>query len=240
MNRLGRDQKLAIELALLCEGVELKPGEVFVVVDGDRIGNSAATPLLRNEIDEAIRVSKIIHKGQNFIEHWTRQHHGQVLIDGGDNSVLKIGRTARLEKLREGYAKTTGFTLSIGVGLTTETADKALVVAKWRGRDRVVIYDNQVEQDFIKASLEANDAVKLQSQIGENQEPGQNEEPADPHETVEGFELSPLDVHNMKMLQRGETLSDHDLSWLKECELAETDAAGKPTLTQLGREIIGV
>lgn len=165
---LTEDQHLEISMTLLEQGYDLGPEDLYVVVDGDHIGNSAATPLLHNNVAKAVEVSKLIHRGQNFISWWAEHHGGQVLIDGGDNSVLILPKSVNLEDLRTGYHDLTGFTLSAGTGVTTENADKALVVAKWRGRDQVAAYDDQCEQDFMRASAEANDAVKLKAEIGES------------------------------------------------------------------------
>lgn len=234
MRRIGKDEELLIQFAMLAEGIgDLAENEVFVVVDGDHIGNSAATPLLRNDVETAIKVSKLIHKGQHFIEWWTRRHAGAVLIDGGDNSVLKLGGDAPLDNLREGYHDTTKFTLSIGVGKTTEQADKALVVAKWRGRDRVVNFDQSVEDDYRTIQSQTNDLTKLKSQM----ESAEEEE--DDGASTQGYELTTEDVENMRLISQGKQIDEQDLAWLKECGLAETSSAGTPALTYLAKEIIG-
>ena len=165
---------LLLGAQLVLNEMTIGPDQYFVIVDGDHIGNSAATPLLHNDVEKAMRVSKLIHSGQSYIAWWSRHVGGQSLIDGGDNSVLLIPRIANLEELRDGYREKTGFTLSVGTGPTTEQADKSLVVAKWRGRDQVVNYDDQAEKDFKRAQAEANDALKLHAEIGESFKIGQN------------------------------------------------------------------
>jgi hypothetical protein len=52
-----------------------------------------------------------------------------------------------LEQLRKDYQYMVQATLSIGYGQTISQAGKALLVAKERGKDQVVQYDESVEQE---------------------------------------------------------------------------------------------
>lgn len=233
--------KNLIHLAVLLENIVAKPDEHFVIVDGDHIGNSAATPLLHNDVEKAIKVSKLIHAGQSFISWWSRHVGGRSLIDGGDNSVLLIPQIANLEELRDGYKLKTGFTLSCGTGRTTEEADKALVVAKWRGRDQIAKYDAQCEVDFKKAQAEANDAVKLQAEIGEStlaEDLGIAQDVEDWSGAAEGLEISAYDWNLLVKIAREQPveIDDAGLGFLKEAGLIMfTPASRSPQLTELGK-----
>ncbi len=231
MHTLTSDDRLAVEFALLTEGSELKPGEVFIRVAGDR--DAAPPPSAgQDDLDETMKLLKQLHRGQHFIEQWTRKNHGTLLLEGDDHTALKVSRAANIVTLRDGYYAETSLTLSIGVGQTIVEADRALTVAQFRGRNRIVLYNlNEVEADFTRASLEVTKPMGESEAAPEAKE---NEE------MVDGFELTALDLHHMKALTRGEEVNPQDLAWLKECAVVETDASGKPALTTLGKEIIGV
>ncbi len=186
-------------------------------------------------------VSKLIHAGQALINWWTLHNGGRSLIDGGDNSLLIVPRTADLEGLRKAYHTKTGFTLSVGTGATTEEADKALVVAKWRGRDQIANFDSQTAKDFQQASAEASDALKLKAEIGESEEVGLE---ADPWAgAAEGVEISGYDWNTLMKISKNQPVesTDPSVQWLQEIGLVMFSPSSRsPLLTGLGQQYVGI
>lgn len=141
--------------------LECTKGWWYFVVDGDDIGNQAALPLLKDQEKLAGAVSKKIHKGQQSIQTWVESVGGEMILEGGDNAVFKVECDPEdneeaedllddIEVLRGTYETETGFTLSVGMGFSPSSANKSLLVAKERGKNQTVVYDEEVEEEYLE------------------------------------------------------------------------------------------
>jgi hypothetical protein len=117
--------------------------------DGDNIGQRHARTILSDDINAVREVSEHITAGNNYIRQFVEQHGGQWISGGGDEFTFEAPAEfiELLEQLRKDYQYMVQATLSIGYGQTISQAGKALLVAKERGKDRVVQYNESVEQE---------------------------------------------------------------------------------------------
>lgn len=134
---------------------ELKIPEnmIYIALDGDGIGRLCGRAVIANDADQLHKVSARIDAAQSFILHWANQHKGIKISGGGDEGVIAIPREAldSVESLRKDIEHAFGYTVSVGVGKDLAEAGTALLVAKLRGKDRIVKYSKDIKYDIKKA-----------------------------------------------------------------------------------------
>lgn len=143
------------------------PVRLFVTCDGDGIGRKVGQAVLRNAPEELARISQAIEAGQGVIKSWALAAGGSVLEAGGDEVTVEVpaAALADLPAVRLTYASATGCTLSVGVGKQLDQAAKALMVAKLRGKDRVVLFDDNVAKEYAaEAEKPKDEQTKLQEE----------------------------------------------------------------------------
>jgi len=126
---------------------------LFCSCDGDSIGARVGQASLADEVEETRRLSKVVNDGNALFTQWALGVGGDVISAGGDEVVVQVeaSHIIDLPALREQYLDLVGATVSVGVGLKLSEAQKALFVAKLEGKNRVQMYDDQVEQAFQRA-----------------------------------------------------------------------------------------
>lgn len=131
---------------------------IFVAADGDSIGSKVARASLADDVDGLRDVSSKIVAGNELIKDFAVNCGGQVISDGGDEANIRIpvASAEDLEALRTDYAYTVGATLSLGVGTSLSQASKALDVAKLNGKNQILQYTPDVEQQWQQASQQVN------------------------------------------------------------------------------------
>lgn len=131
----------------------IKPGMFFIAADGDGVGKKVGRAVLANDADELHKISNRIDAAQDFVLHWCKQVDGIKVSGGGDEAVMAVPREAlkKLESLRKSVEKSFGYTISVGVGKSLSEAGTALLVAKLRGKDRVVYFNKKIKEDIKKA-----------------------------------------------------------------------------------------
>ncbi len=131
----------------------VKPGWIYISVDGDGIGKLVGRAVLANDVDELHSVSSRIDAAQDFILHWCKQVGGTKISGGGDEATMAAPRAAKheIKNLRASVEKAFGYTLSVGVGMSLSEAGTALLVAKLRGKNRIVWFDKKIKDDIKKA-----------------------------------------------------------------------------------------
>jgi hypothetical protein len=117
--------------------------------DGDNIGQRHARTILSDDINAVREVSEHITAGNDYVRQFVEQHGGQWISGGGDEFTFEAPAEfiELLEQIRKDYQYMVQATLSIGYGQTISQAGKALLVAKERGKDQVIQYDESVEQE---------------------------------------------------------------------------------------------
>lgn len=132
---------------------KIKPGMLYIAVDGDGIGKLVGRAVIANDVEELHKVSGRIDAAQAYINHWCEQNDGAKISGGGDEATMAIPPEARdkIKELREGIEKSFGYTISAGVGKNLSEAGTALLVAKLRGKNRVVYFNKHINDDIKKA-----------------------------------------------------------------------------------------
>jgi hypothetical protein len=127
--------------------------KVLIAWDGDHIGREVGRASLADDVEGLRRISQAIDLGNNTWRSWIVMNGGSVISMGGDEGRAEIlaEKLPELPKIREQYAEAVGASVSVGVGTKLSEADRALIVAKLRGGNRIVLYTDDLE-DEIKAA----------------------------------------------------------------------------------------
>jgi GNAT superfamily N-acetyltransferase len=136
--------------------------DLFVSFDGDRIGRLVGQASLNDDEEGVRRISQRIDTGNRLIAAWVNAALGAMISYGGDELRARIPATALadVERIRVQYAQAVGSPVSVGVGIRLSEADKALLSAKVRGGDQVVLYGPDVEKD-LEQLKEKSESEKL-------------------------------------------------------------------------------
>ena len=123
---------------------------IFVSGDGDNIGSVVEQRVMANDLEGLIRQSEVIQQGQAYIKSSFETIDGKMLVHGGDDNlaVIKKEHMDRIEKIRTGYKKITGFTITFGVGNNMRDAVKALVYGKLTGKDKLVYWHDSINDEL--------------------------------------------------------------------------------------------
>ncbi len=138
--------------------------DIFVSIDGDSIGSQVGRASLADDVAEVRRLSKLITDGNQLWTKWALGVGGQVVSDGGDEVVVQVdaSRIGEIPQLRQQYNELVEATVSVGIGMRLSEAQKALLVAKVEGKDRIVTYGPHVENTIQNLSLQQDEQQKLQ------------------------------------------------------------------------------
>lgn len=123
---------------------------LYVVMDADNAGKLVGRAALADEPAELSRLSHNITDASNRIIAWAQQHGGSAIAGGGDEVYLEIPAelAPELPKARQIFYDLTGFTISVGVAPKLSDASRALLVAKMRGKDRIVWWDPDMKEEL--------------------------------------------------------------------------------------------
>ena len=113
----------------------------YISTDGDDIGTRVGRAALANREDEMVQLSGAIKRANQQIVSFALANGGKVLTEGGDECNLTIpgDRLDQIENLRQQWRDAAGATLSVGIGRNISEAGRALMAAKLRGKDQVVL-----------------------------------------------------------------------------------------------------
>src|SRR5580704_14597503 len=136
----------------------LKKKMIYLSCDGDGIGSLVARAALSDDEEGLHNISAHIVAGNETILDFCRKNGGKVISSGGDEANISIPLEAleSAETMRSDYRFVTGKTLTIGVGSTLSEANKSLQVGKLTGKDKIVQYTPEVEEQYQQATQEAN------------------------------------------------------------------------------------
>ena len=126
---------------------------VYLSYDADSAGSRIGQAVLANDPDMLNEFSQKIGLGNEIIAKWAMAHGGIQYSSGGDQGVFAIPETAieQIEALRKDYQFATGLTITVGIGKTLSESGKALIVGKFRGKNQIVIYGPDVDQEIDQA-----------------------------------------------------------------------------------------
>lgn len=127
---------------------------LYMAYDGDNAGRLVGRAILANDPAALHEVSQRINLGHEIVKQWVESHGGEVISGGGDEGTFSIPRSVLedIEALRKDYEFATNLTMSIGTGSNLSEAGKSLLVAKFRGKNAVVHYDENIEKEVASAA----------------------------------------------------------------------------------------
>lgn len=144
---------------------------VYMSYDGDNAGRLCGRAILADNPAALHEVSDRIKLGHNIVEKWVKEHGGQFISGGGDEGVftLPVNAIENIEELRLDYEFATNLTTSIGIGKTLSESGKALLVAKFRGKNMVVEYSPEIEEEIreAKEKMKEGTASSEEKKLGE-------------------------------------------------------------------------
>lgn len=128
----------------------------YVCLDGDNIGSQVGKAALADQDVELARMSHSINDASDQVATWIEMHHGQVISWGGDEIYASIPSELipHLEDARKVFHDMTGFTISGGVAPKLSDAARALMIAKIRGKDRIVFWRPDMQDELDEAMAE--------------------------------------------------------------------------------------
>lgn len=145
--------------------------QVYLAFDADSAGRKVGNAILDDNPNELLEVSKRIQHGNDLIFAWAKQFGGKCYSSGGDQGLFLIPEEAvhEIEQLRKDYQFAVGLTVSIGIGHTLSEAGKALLVAKFKGKDQTVTYDPSIEDEIAgaKQRVEAGSASEEERKLAD-------------------------------------------------------------------------
>jgi hypothetical protein len=127
---------------------------VFVAWDGDFIGKLIGQARLHDDPDALRKVASSIDRGNQLFNNWAVNHGGTAISAGGDEGIVSVPATALadLQDIKSKYEDALTVTVSIGVGMRMSQAFTALLASKLRGKNRVTMYDKDVQDEVNEAS----------------------------------------------------------------------------------------
>ena len=144
---------------------------VYVSYDSDNAGRKIGRAILADRPDQLKDASDRIELGNEVIAKWAMEHDGVDYSSGGDQGVGAVPPEAaeHLEQVKSDYQFATGLTVTMGVGKTLSESGKALLVGKFRGKNVVVYYTPEIEQEIkqAEAHLAEGTASEEERKLGE-------------------------------------------------------------------------
>jgi hypothetical protein len=127
---------------------------ICVAYDADSAGRLVGRARLADDVARLRVIGATLDAGNDLMRRWATAHGGAAVEVGGDEGLLEVGPSALqdVESARKQYAEMVGCTLSVGLGRKPSEASKALLAAKFRGKNRVVLYDKSVEDEVAQAA----------------------------------------------------------------------------------------
>lgn len=123
---------------------------VFCAFDGDGIGKIVGASRLVDDIVELRRVNSAINAGNHLFESFCASKGGSWIEGGGDEGCFELPAEylPEVPSVAKQYAQIVGATVSVGIGMKLSESSKALLVAKLRGKDRIVLWSDDMQPEL--------------------------------------------------------------------------------------------
>ena len=176
----------------------------YIAWDGDHIGRQVGQAAIHNDVDGLRQLSQHIDRGNNIWRSWVELIGGSVISIGGDEGRVEIpaDKLAEIPKLREQYQGAVGSTVSVGVGMKLNEAEKALIAAKLQGGDKIYFYSANIDK-IIEESKSRQDpeAVKEdQAYFGKAETTEEEEKLRRTHYNPKRFGMEDAEKYQVKKL----------------------------------------
>lgn len=127
---------------------------VFVCWDGDHIGRQVGRAVLSDNVEEVRRVDQAINAGNELWRSFALRCGGSVIEVGGDEGRISVtaDHLTEVPAIARQYADTVGATVSVGIAVRLSESAKALLVAKLRGGNQTVVWDDSMQADIDAAT----------------------------------------------------------------------------------------
>ena len=136
--------------------------QVFVGIDGDNIGSLVEETLLTDDPEAASAISRSIHDAHDEIGDVVKERGGRLIFDGGDNMLFTLPLDIdTIEGIRRIYRDKTGHSATVGIGKRPIEAHFALVVGKNTGKDKIVVFGQEVLDEYEAIHEEQEEAAPL-------------------------------------------------------------------------------
>ncbi len=128
--------------------------DVFVCWDGDHIGRQVGRAVLSDNVEEVRRVDQAINAGNELWRSFALKVGGSVIEVGGDEGRIAIPaeHLGEMSPIARQYAETVGATVSVGVGMKMSDSAKALMVAKLRGGNQILVWSPDMQKEIEAAT----------------------------------------------------------------------------------------
>ncbi len=167
--------------------------ELFVCWDGDKIGRRVGRAVLTDDVGEVRRVDQAINAGNELWRAFAVNVGGSVIEIGGDEGRICIdaSRLGEVPGVAVRYGQTVGATLSVGVGMKLSDSAKALMIAKLRGGNQIIVWDQDTMQsEYEKASKPKDEKDKLAEEyLAKHTDPDPNSHSSAAAATTHGGQL---------------------------------------------------
>lgn len=124
--------------------------KVYVTIKSDRADQEIARASQENDEARIRRLSHDFDRVARAIRDWATLVRGEIIGETGGVVRLKLPPNVIPDLSREisRYEDSTDIPASAGIGMSLTDADKALAVAQKRGGNRVVMWDDQMQEEL--------------------------------------------------------------------------------------------
>jgi hypothetical protein len=131
----------------------------FMSFDADDAGRKIGQAILSDNPDSLREASTRIDHGNEIVSQWALNYGGLQYSSGGDQGVWYLPEEAikDVENIRKKYESTTGMTLTVGIGETLSNSGKALLAGKMKGKNQVVFYSPELEEEIKQIALKVKE-----------------------------------------------------------------------------------
>lgn len=134
---------------------------LFCNYDADGMGRKIGRAVLSNDLDGIRHQSNLIAAGHELVKRWVKDRDGIWIMGGGDEGAFAIDPKHEdgLEELRKDYQYLVGATISIGIGESPAEAGKSLLMAKLKGKDRIMKFDKKATKEIAEIKKRAKKGI---------------------------------------------------------------------------------
>lgn len=115
--------------------------EVYVAIDGDDVGRRLEQLIARDIENDVVAFSFVVNEWIRKLSEYVQVHGGSVVFASGDSVLCRVPASASQALYGLTSDGDEEVTFSCGVGHTMSEAMMALKLAKARGRNQLVIWD---------------------------------------------------------------------------------------------------